>query len=286
MVITKSVEFEYERIVYWSDLHLDYSYSNRQIETKIKKDYRWHTFDIPRSPDHKKTLLLIAGDTVNGNHIHLLPRFIDEVLKYYGMVIMIPGNHEYYYAKYDEINAYLRSITIPGFHLLMNEAMEVVHPTRPANNRLVIYGSTLWSDLKDVREEKRIQEIFHRDQARMSGGYLSIEEYQTLYDQSVLMMRRFLKRYDRFDDPNTKLILMTHYALTADFVADKYKSDPDNPLFHSNLQPVFYYPVYAAICGHVHQQRDFVKNGVICVTNPRGYPGEETYFNVHQTLPF
>jgi predicted phosphohydrolase len=285
MVIPRSVSFEYERIVYWSDLHLDYSYSRRQIEVKVKKDYRWHTFDIPQNPEHKKTILLIGGDTVNGNHIHLLPRFIDEVLKSYGMVVMIPGNHEYYYAKYEDINTYLRSIEIPNFHLLINEAIEVVHPTRFANNRIVIYGSTLWSDLKDVREEKRIQEIFLRDQARMSGGYLSLTEYEALYTESVTLMRKFLKKFDRFDDPHTKVIILTHYALTEDFVAEKYKGDPDNPLFHSNLQPVFYYPIYAAICGHVHQRFDFVKNGVICLTNPRGYPSENTLFNVEQTLP-
>ena len=291
MVIKTSISFEYERIVYWSDLHLDYAYSNRQIETKVKKDYRWHTFEIPQSPENKKTILLIGGDTVNGNHIHLLPRFIDEVLKYYGMVVMIPGNHEYYYAKYAEINQYLRSIQIPNFYLLIDEAIEIVDPrSLPGKNRIVIYGTTLWSDISGVKEEKRIQEIFQRDQARMSGGYLSIEEYQKLYEESVTSMRRFLKRvFQLYSDPDSgeilaKVILLTHYALTEDFVAPKYKGNPENPLFHSNLQPVFYYPIYAAICGHVHERRNFIKNDVICLTNPRGYPSEETHFNPYEIL--
>lgn len=278
-----TISFPYDRIVYWSDLHLDYAYSNRQIEVKVKKDYRWHTFEIPQDPIHKNTILLIGGDTVNGNHITLLPRFIEEVLKYYGMVVMIPGNHEYYYAKYDDINRYLREISIPNFYLLMNEALEVIHPTRPGNPSVTVYGSTLWSDLKAVAGEKRINEIFERDQMKMAGGYLSIGEYQALYDESVTAMRRFLKKFDFRD--NRKLIILTHYALTEDFVPDKYKGSPDNPLFHSNLQPVFYYPIYATICGHVHQRKEFIKNGIECRTNPRGYPTEDTRFNPHQTLP-
>ncbi len=275
----KKICFDFEQMLIWSDLHLDYNYSNRQIKKKFDTGEKWHNLKIPSNKKkYKNTLLLLGGDIVNGDNIYLLESFLKELIQIFGFVVMIPGNHEYYYSKYDEINKYLETIKYDNFYLLMNDSIEFTHPFRTKDNKIVIYGSTMWSNLEDEYQTEKIINVFEKDAIKMDGKYLSLEEYMKCFKESYKSLKKFVKNF-KYDE-NTKVIILTHYALTSDFVPKKFENHPLNCLFHSNIKEIFNYPLYMVICGHVHERMMFKRNNVICRTNPRGYPDEETDFKI------
>ena len=267
----------------WSDLHLDYKYSRKQTKKKFDNGEKWHNLKIPKNKKiYKNTILLLGGDLVNGDNIYLLESFLKEVLQVFGLVIMIAGNHEYYYSDYNKINKYLESIQLDNFYLLMNEAIEIIHPFRTKNNKIVVYGSTMWSNLDDHYQSDLIINTFEKDKEKMDGGYLSLEEYMKYFKESFKSLKKFVKNF-KYDE-DTKVIILTHYALTNDFIPKKYENHPLNCLFHSNITEIFKYPLYMVICGHVHERMSFTRNNVLCRTNPRGYPEEETNFVLDDTF--
>ncbi len=273
------VDFEYNKLVMWSDLHLDYSYTSKKILYQISKRREWHTFKYEQEKEDQ-TILLLGGDTVNGNNIELLPLFIREMLNKFGMIVMILGNHEYYYENMDYINYFVKNMNIENFYVLIDESIEIHR--KSTNEKLVIYGSTLWSDISEHKDDERIKKVFNKPKHKGCEYELNIEKYIKLYEKSSHRLIDFVSNFKY--ETSTKLIIMTHYGLSSLFITEKYKDFEKNCMYTSDLDKIFIYPIYMVMCGHVHESQKFKVKDVVCVANPRGYEDEISNFKVNNYI--
>lgn len=188
-------------------------------------------------------------------------------------ILYVPGNHEYYGAKLEEMAVELRSCARTlGIHYLDNDVVEV------AGVRFI--GSTLWTDFELFGSgPKSIG-----DALRAAGTYLcdfSVIRFGTtglLQPAQTMVLHREARSYIAkalarpFDGPS---VVITHHAPSWASVVPRYQNEITSAAFASRLDHL----VEQAdlwIHGHTHASIDtriganpFIGR-LIC--NPRGYP--------------
>ena len=77
------------------------------------------------TPDTSRDLLILAGDIVDGRRLYGMP-FIQRELEM-SPVIFVPGNHEYYHARRQEVEAFWRGFADDneGFYYLNDDTAEI-----------------------------------------------------------------------------------------------------------------------------------------------------------------
>lgn len=72
-----------------------------------------------------------------------------------------------------------------------------------------------------------------------------------------------------------KVVVVTHHAPSPQSIRQRFRNDPLNPAFASNLES-FVAASNASlwIHGHIHQHSDYVIGSTRVIANPRGYPCE------------
>jgi 3',5'-cyclic AMP phosphodiesterase CpdA len=190
-----------------------------------------------------------------------------------GEIVYVPGNHEYYGAVMSDMQALMRREAQRfGIHLLDPGAVEI------AGVRFL--GATLWTDFElDGRDDASIARAMAIAQTAMSdyhvirarhGGALSPDETCELHHRHVDWLAGALAR--PHDDPT---VVVTHHLPHPDSIHEKYRGDPLNACFASDLSTLVRTPVSLWIHGHTHESTDYVVNGTRVVCNPRGYLPDE-----------
>jgi predicted MPP superfamily phosphohydrolase len=256
--------------------------SDLHIEFWEKKD-KFH-FLKPVAP-----ILALLGDTCcvgNDTDFKLFQRFIDEVLPLYENIIIVPGNHEYYYNKEarnstpnqnntmtacdKKLTEYCR--TNKKLHYLNNKTL----PLQFGGRKYLLIGSALWSFIPESAE--------HRIQSNMND-YSHIYENIDGKIQNIspsLIRDKFLKNKKYIKSQLSKAkkngqyaIILTHHK---PYLSENYNPDGLDPAYESDLKSMFKDPVYAWCYGHTHIKDNSVINGVKLISNPKGYPYQRTGF--------
>jgi predicted phosphodiesterase len=188
-------------------------------------------------------------------------------------IVYVPGNHEYYGSVMQKAQAQMQlEAKRYGIHLLDTAAAEI------AGVRFL--GTTLWTDFElDGREDADIGRAMSLAQRAMSdyqviranhAGPLSPDETCALHHLQVDWLAGALAK------PHAgQTVVVTHHLPHINSIAEKYRGDPLNACFASDLSTLVRAPVTLWIHGHTHESMDYVVNGTRVVCNPRGYLPDE-----------
>lgn len=182
--------------------------------------------------------------------------------------VFVAGNHEFYSGHIDRTWAKMQAVAAPHLHLLENQAF-VWQGVR-------FLGSTAWTDFSlsgDPVTAAHVAQNEMNDYKRIRAG----KSYRKLHPSDVIQRNRVA--YDwlaaelekRFDG---KTVVITHHAPLASLVGEDHLSAA-----YANEWPELVSKADVWIFGHTHEAVDAVFFGCRVLSNPRGYPGEETGFS-------
>lgn len=204
-------------------------------------------------PDKSRDMLFIAGDMTDGNREWWMP-FLWRELDI-SPVILVPGNHEYYYATKKDVDRFWRGYAEEhaGFHYLNNDRVSL--------GGLAFYGAEWCSDFWDDPQHY----YFERD----------IADFWLTRDWSTT---RHVEEFRRVTNNMAGLsgkadMVITHFPPTLEAIDQAlYKDDPLNPYFINDcewlvrrLQPKLW------VSGHTHSPFDYQMGDTRVVINPCGY---------------
>jgi predicted phosphodiesterase len=232
-----------------SDLHFEF---HHDYGHSIIKNYM--------KPQDKNEVLVLAGDIFNLKH----RRFDENVTALnqitdagYNAVLYVPGNHEFWGAPQLEIEQSLlalESMFSQNFYV-----MKTGHIVEIDGQRFI--GDTMWfgDDGSNWRYDRGWSDF--RTQGLKEYAYTQNKKFMEFLDDE-------LKEGD---------VVITHHLPSEGSVHPRYKGDPTNRFFVSpcdnqilNRKPKVW------LHGHTHEKFDYVLGQTRVVSNPLGYPYEDT----------
>jgi predicted phosphodiesterase len=268
-----------------SDLHLEF-YNNSEVLEKSK---------LKISSDY---LALLGDICVCGtNDIANMEKFLDYYSKKYKLIFWLPGNHEFYSGKksYVTIDDILQRCKIlckkyKNVIFLNNKYCDI--PINGTMYRMV--GSTLWTYIpKDIEEyiEANMNDYNHiYVVGERYSGLISMEAPVRLKAADVSLMHLKSARYiyKHIKDSPYPLIILTHHKPFLDKVLDP-KFDPKLYVGYetdqiSRLKDKYKSKIKVWCYGHTHKHFNNEVDGVHFVSNPKGYPGQQTKFENDMTI--
>lgn len=234
------------KIQYTSDLHLDMSENRKYINNhKIRP-----VGDI----------LILAGDICKMCDENYTNNIFDYFSNNWELVIIVPGNHEYYNAdkeliEQDKINKKIRENVL----LVNNDVITY----KDVN----IICTTLWSKLDPIKEQIVVNCLNDFRCICNFNGLITPSYYNELYEKSVVFLKTALLKHSK-----EKNIVVTHHAPTLKINAEKYKNSNINSAFCTEMSDFIYdnnitYWIY----GHTHHNKDVIINDTKIVSNQFGY---------------
>jgi predicted phosphodiesterase len=267
-----------KKIQYISDIHLEF----------YKK-----VPEIPVCAD----ILVLAGD-VGYPTMPIFWEFLQKISEQFKHIILVAGNHEYYHT-----NSAIKKRRI----LTINEIDELMYSEigrRQLNNvhflqcssiiidDIEFIGATLWTDIPlektvDVVEAMSdYSRIFIEDDVTQTVHTVSVEALNKLHREH----RQFLSCQDEDSQDAAfkakKTVFITHHMPSYTMIHEKYEGYSINCAFASDTLHTVLKKPDIWICGHSHTVYNGVIDGVHCLMNPIGYPGEnknlnwETYISI------
>jgi len=225
-----------------SDLHLEHSYF--ELENK------------------GADILILAGDifTLLDSYERMI-RYFDffaDACDNFKYVVYIAGNHEHYHMRFNQCNDYIHKLEAkyPNFIYLRDSKWEY--------EGITFLGNTMWSN-------------------QLNANYQSMQRSKNFSDFYCIKNFTAIDAIEEFNETTRFLaenttnnsIVVTHHAPSERSVHARYKGNPDNGSYYSDLdslilatQPKLW------IHGHMHDSSDYKIGGTRIICNPRGYPRE------------
>ena len=237
-----------------SDLHLEFRDN--------KYDHIW----IPSITD-KEEILILAGDISVGTCAR---DFINELCNHFRHVIMICGNHEFYYNDYFKIISDWKNIEDAGptnFHFLYND-WRILDGVR-------FLAGTMWTNFDD--SDPFVMGAAHR----MMADYVKIrhDNKSITPDFIINEHEKFIEfLVQKFDEPfDGKTVVITHHS-PGNEVRRHGRKSPDNlgSAYFADIEQLIGWHDKAVLWvhGHTHRSWDYIINNTRVVCNPYGYWGD------------
>ena len=186
-------------------------------------------------------------------------------------VIYVCGNHEYYGGHLEHTLCKMKEAALPHVHVLENEAL-ILDRTR----FLVTTGWTDYSSTGDVTAAKRIAWEWMNDFTviRTDANFRRLRP-DDLIAKSKAAYSWLSEELDKSFEGKT--VVVTHHAPALDHVSEDFPAHLIAA--YANNWPELLEKADLWVYGHTHIAADYVKRGCRVVSNPRGYPTEETGFD-------
>jgi len=242
-----------------SDLHLEFQTLNT-------------SFDLPVEGNEKEQTLILAGDIAPINK-NLIGDFIQDMCDRFERIVMIAGNHEYYYkGSVLNSNSILKEYEADysNFQFLQNEVLLL--------DDVIIMGATMWTDLNDSNP------------LDMNNAQCGMNDFVHIkYDKQPfvaanwvaenLITRDFLwDTLDAFKDDKRKKIVISHHLPSFKSISDRFydlRSAAVNYAYASDNMDEWIKMTDLWIHGHTHVSMDYEHENCRVVCNPRGYVNYE-----------
>lgn len=234
------------KIQYCSDLHLEFFQNKRYLEL------------TPLQPSGE--VLIIAGDTCHFSDYAFKLPFFDLVSEQFELVLLIPGNHEFYGGKDISIT------DEPFIH-------KIRHNVWLCNNEIVDYKdlrfilTTLWSmiSMRNSLQIKHYMSDFRF--IKVNNKILDIADYNLLHQRSLQFLDRAL------NEAHKNKIVVTHHLPSPLCNAEEFKHSINNEAFCVDLtQRILDTDAHYWIYGHSHRNMPEINlNETKLVTNQFGY---------------
>ncbi|WP_111461838.1 metallophosphoesterase [Pseudomonas sp. URMO17WK12:I2] len=237
------------RVLIYSDLHLEFGVGFKP-------------------PNIDVDLVVLAGDIGKGSKaVH----WANDAFKC--QVVMIAGNHEFYSGHLDRTWQKMKAAAAPHVHLLENQAS--------IRDGVRFLGTTAWTDFSITGNAP----IAAFEALSRMNDYKLIragDSYRKLRPADVIQRNRVA--YDwleaELEKPfGGKTVVITHHAPLACLTGEDHLSAA-----YANNWPTLVSKADAWIFGHTHDAVDEDFYGCRVISNPRGYPNEETGFRSTMVL--
>lgn len=238
-------------IQYLSDIHLEfYKESIPKVDRLLKQI-------IPMAP-----LCILAGD-IGYPFEETYAHFLRGISAKFEHVVLIHGNHEYYQLSGNKGKTMEEMVQqteklcagLPNVHFLNDGWWD--------HKGVRFIGSVLWSQLKDPQYLVNDAECI---------GEFSVPLWNELYLEHKKWLDAAITEAER---EGMRSVVITHHLPSMELVAEKWRAlGGINQCFASPCDSLIRPPVVLWIYGHTHEPADMVHQGVHCVANPIGYPGE------------
>lgn len=228
-----------------SDLHLEFDY-----------------FDItPLDED----ILILAGDISPKREqvIKFIERYLEKESEKDPLVLLILGNHDYYYSNIDNTNQYYSDYFLTETQKT-NGRVIFLQDDYTNIDGVYFYGCTLWTRIRAQHWEIINRGIMDYSNihnfAPVNANYIHVESRKKI--ETFLEERKS-------DD---KVVLITHHLPSFRSIAPQYKHSELTVGYASNMDSVLEHKnVCMAIHGHTHTNFDYTYGGTRVICNPRGY---------------
>lgn len=210
---------------------------------------------------------ILIGDITNFELIKFYKKFLSYLSSYFSLLILVPGNHEYYnntsrkktMEELDQI-AKQHFYEIPNLEILSNTYIDI--------GDIRIFGSILWSYVPN-NAPKRDMQIYNYDR-----HLLSVSEHNMLNYSCIQSLKKCIEQSQRDDK---SLIIATHYAPLFDMFDDprggkKGEDDLSNYWYCNDLRDIIKYKnMRLWLFGHTHTPYEKEINGTLVLSNPYVY---------------
>ena len=241
------------RIQYMSDTHIEMSNT------------------IPKLEKHGDVLIL-AGDIGNPFQTSYTD-FLQQASDLFPRVYVIAGNHEYYGGSIADTDAKIASICDKLSNVKFLQCHTDVY------NGVRFVGCTLWSQVKDSLRYKMndFLSIFTFSNSKIR--LFQPADVRDLHEHHVKWLTACTNSHTFGEDgSNIPTVVITHHA-PLDDMNGVFRGGTLSSGFATNLSHMFQPPIVAWICGHTHQNMTVHVNNIPCISNCKGYSGEDIYFN-------
>lgn len=279
------------RIDHISDLHLDFwvnelNFQNPKAEKKLQN------FIKMIKPNVGKVLIL-SGD--QGHYFQQDKMLLLELKKYYENILIVSGNHDRYLVsanqqkkyRYDSENRILEMKRFcketDGLYFMDGDVI-VIDGFRIGGIGMWhdwSYGNTLGhtdSDLEDIWKDTMNDSnlIFQNGKENHNISYGYGIKKKIVNFKPFDLYKKYREKLDKMEPCH---LIFSHYGpiIPTDMSKDYRESDAttfyyfDGKKDIDRLQPQFW------IHGHTHKNYESVINNTKIITNPLGYPNENTY---------
>lgn len=234
---------------------------------------------FPEDTRDSRTTLILAGDIVLASKLHEYRKFFRGLSSRFRWVLYVPGNHEYYKntiaGMSENIMAVLSEPGMEKIVFLDNVALDL--------GGVVVFGATLWTDMDKnnplvFNEARECMPEFRGLTRREDGEKFTPEDSYQMHTETIERIRNFI------EEPTDRVkIIVTHHAPSCLSVAPRFKGNPLNGAFCSQLdENISESGPQLWIHGHMHDPCDYVMGRTRVICNPLGYPNhgdEGKYFN-------
>jgi predicted phosphodiesterase len=251
------------QLQYISDLHLEH-------HDKQNQGYLIPSMFLKPSAPY----LALCGDIGNPD-LAAYDAFLGWCSRSYKLVFLIAGNHEFYnYRSPMKSDMSARkekicSLTAKYKNIYFLDCSSYYI----SDYNLRVLGCTLWSDTSSGDEAKIITYMNDARNILLDKETPLVPRRMTTLHQEE---KAWLKaQLELAKESKEDVLVLTHYLPSFQLIAEKYKDNPLNMCFASDCEDLFQDPVKAWICGHSHTGVKTKIQGVVCLMNPYGYPGEK-----------
>jgi predicted phosphodiesterase len=268
-----------------SDLHLEFYRNPLDLKLKVTSPYLALLGDI-----------CVAGT----NDIKNLEKFLDYYSPKYKLIFWLPGNHEYYTSKknpltIDEITIRMKTLCKKYGNVIFLNNKHYDLELNGAKYRII--GTTLWAYIPETKEKYALEylnDYYHiYTSGEGSNGLITYEKARKIKPTDVnILHAKSVKYIDRhLRESPLPLIIFTHHK---PFLGIDEKNGPLGPLPSINTRhrdPTGYETdqvsglneqqkkKIAIWCyGHTHKHFNGKVHGVWFLSNPKGYPNQQTKF--------
>jgi predicted MPP superfamily phosphohydrolase len=259
-----------------SDLHLEF-YHGQRIDNFIK----------PAAP-----ILALLGDTccvAGQTDYEQFAQFIRCMADKFQLVIVIPGNHEYYLnvvptqkngikvnrcvsmtACDTKMSALCKEL--PNVVFLNNQMHKIVI----GRSKYLIAGTPLWSYIPQEAHQAAVSLMNDYRYIYVNNGRRTRLATPTDTTALHLCAVRFIRRsIAKAKKHGYRLVVLTHHKPY--FIPTAKQKEPVYT-YETPLNDMIGAPMVLWAYGHTHKHDEQRINGVLIYSNPSGYPGEKTRF--------
>lgn len=257
--------------------------SDMHVEFRESSSKNYSNYIKPAAP-----ILALLGDTccvASEADFKLYKKFINDLLPKFQHIILIPGNHEYYYKENAGSNITEKNTlracntklaafanSSPKLHYLNKRTFNVAVGRKVYS----IIGCVLWTWIPTKERTEAAGRMNDYGNIYMSDS--KTKSIRKLTPDDVSRIHTSHKKYIKTQLAKAKkngriAIVLTHHK---PYVS---KTGPVKYTYESDLSDLFASPLAIWCYGHTHKKDNKVIKGVRFVSNPKGYPRQQTKFN-------
>ncbi|EOD9097790.1 metallophosphoesterase [Pseudomonas aeruginosa] len=187
-------------------------------------------------------------------------------------VLYVMGNHEHYGGNLDRTYAKLLASATEHVHILENQVWE-----HRGVQFLCATGWTSFGSTGDVGAAAWCARDTMNDFRTISVG----DQFRRLRPDDLIARNRATKAWleEQLSRPfQGKRVVVSHHAPLMQFVTDQGANPHLRAAYGNDWDSLMCFDIDLWIFGHTHKAIDEYVNGIRFISNPRGYPSEQTGF--------